>query len=331
MNANFEVVKQARSWLKGQVELRATEGIRTPSPTTARLYEVEAARLFATGDPWTAVGKTEKKSTFFLRRAALLHVCRARVDLLLAEQDKLQRAGLMGSEWLEKIKTLKETVELAEQVPDETPEHLVKRRVTKRVDLWKLPENWREAMIDRLPKYREAACISAISGCRPSELVNGVDVSVANGMLKIRIRGAKTSENSGQEWRELCYSLPSENPLAIMLGRIALLKGGSTVVKIDDAKAFSGAVRAAGKRAFPQFGHTITPYSFRHQVASDLKAADLGDQISQALGHAASDTKGSYGEWGAGNGSMAPDAVNAARPVKIKVPAVAIRSPAPRL
>ena len=331
MNPSFEIVKQARSWLKNQEEARTIERTRTPSPTTVKLYEVEAARLFATGDPWTAAGKTEKKSTFFLRRAALLHVCRAQVGVLLAEQDKLQRAGLMGDEWLEKIKTLKETIELAEQVPEETPEHLVKRRVTKRVDLWKLPEDWRQVMISKLKNYQEAACVTAISGCRPSELVKGVEVSVANGMLKIRILGAKTSEFSGQEWRELCYSLPSENPLAIMLGRIALLKGGSTVVKIDDAKAFSGTVRAAGKRAFPQFGHTITPYSFRHQLASDMKAAELGDQVSQALGHSASDTKGSYGEWGAGNGSMAPSSVVAARAVKIKPASQPARRPSMRI
>ena len=326
MNPNFEVVKQARTWLKGQVETRTTENTRTPSATTIKLYQAEARRLLLTGDPWTAAVKTEKKSTFFLRRAALLHVCREQIGALLSDQDKLQRAGLVDKpEWLNKVKALKNALILVENTPIDVPKHLIKRRETKRVDLWKLPVDWRETMISRLPTYREAAAVAAISGCRPSELAHGVQVSVADGVLKILISGAKISEISGQEWRELCFKLPSTNPLAMILGRIALQKQGEIVVKIDSAKAFSGAVREAGKRAFPQFSHTITPYSFRHQVASDLKAADLGDQISQALGHSAEKTRGSYGEWGAGNGSMAPDAVNAARAVKPKTVAVVSR------
>ena len=91
-------------------------------------------------------------------------------------------------------------------------------------------------------------------------------------------------------------------------------------------------MREAGKRAFPGFDRTITPYSMRHQVASDLKDAELpGEQISQALGHSASDTKGSYGEWGAGNGSMAPSSVAAARAVKIKPTSQPVAKPSLRI
>ena len=56
-----------------------------------------------------------------------------------------------------------------------------------------------------------------------------------------------------------------------------------------------------------------------HQVASELKAADLGDEISAALGHAAADTRGSYGSFEFGRGSMAPDSVEAARSIKHKL------------
>jgi integrase len=100
---------------------------------------------------------------------------------------------------------------------------------------------------------------------------------------------------------------------------MALEKGGQLFVKIESAKAFSGAVRSAGRRAFPGFSQEITPYSMRHQMASDMKAADLGDEISQALGHSASDTKGSYGSFELGNGLMAPDHVAAARSIKHKL------------
>ena len=319
-NPHFEVVKLARTWLKGQVETRTTERTATPSTKTVELYRREMVRLLGTGDPWQAAADTQKKATFFVRRAAIMHFCRDIIERGLRAQDQIQRGGLddpaQKEAWVAQVMALKNALNLAEKAPAEPPVHLVKRRQTKRVDLFKLPENWREVMISRLPKYREAAAVSAISGCRPAELVKGIEVSATDGMLKIRILGAKVSQNSGQEWRELSFGLPSANPLAVILGRIALEKGGQTVVKIDDAKAFSGAVREAGKRAFPQFGRTVTPYSFRHQVASDLKAAELGDQISAALGHLVSDTRGSYGEWGAGNGSMAPSAITAARAIK---------------
>lgn len=332
-NPYFEVVKLARTWLKGQVETRTAEGTATPSDKTVELYRREMVRLLGTGDPWKAAGDTYKKATFFVRRASIMHFCREIIERRLKAQDQLQRAGLddpvKKEAWLAEIKALKNALKLAEKAPNEPPSHLVKPRQTKRVGLFRLPENWREVMISRLPKYREAAAVAAISGCRPAELVKGIEVLVANGTLKLRIFGAKISKNSGQEWRELSFNLPSENPLAVILGRIALEKGGQTVVKIGDARAFSGAVREAGKRAFPKFGRTITPYSFRHQVASDLKAAELGDQISAALGHSVSDTRGSYGEWGAGRSDRAPNRIEAARPVKIKAPAVAIRASAP--
>ena len=333
-NPHFEVVKLARTWLKGQVETRTAEGTATPSTKTVELYRREMVRLLGTGDPWQAAADTDKKATFFVRRAAILHFCRDVIERGLKAQDQLQRKGLddpaQKEAWVAQVKALKNALNLAEKAPSEPPSHLVKRRQTKRVGLFTLLENWREVMISRLPRYRAAAAVAAISGCRPAELVKGIEVSVAHGSLKIRISGAKVSKNSGQEWRELSFDLPSENPLALILGRIALEEGGQTVVKIDDARAFSGAVREAGKRAFPKFGRTITPYSFRHQVASDLKAAELGDQISAALGHSVSDTRGSYGEWGAGRSDRAPNRIEAARPVKIKAPAVAIRASAPR-
>ena len=321
MEAQFEVVKAARSWLKDQTETRTVEQTKTPSVKTVELYRREMVRLAKTGDPWQAAADTTKKATFFVRRAAILHFCRVNIETGLKAQDQLQRGGLVDpvkkEAWLLQIKALKNALTLAQKVPTEPPLHLVKPRQTKRKDLYKLPADWRETIVSRMPNYEQAATISALCGCRPSELVAGVEVAVHAGQLVVRIQGAKISANSGQEWREMRWELPSSNPLAIAAGRFALKNGGRIIIQTSDAKAFSGAMREAGRRAFPDFKKTITPYSMRHQVASDLKASALpGDKISQALGHAVADTKGSYGEWGAGTGGMAPDAVTAARPIK---------------
>ena len=323
MQAEFEVVKQARSWFAKQNQERTDEQTRPPSDKTVELYRREMTRLLAHGDPWTAAADTTKKSTFFVRRAAILHFCREVVGSGLKAQDQLQRGGFADpaqkEAWLTQIKSLKNAPILAEKVPDKPPMHLVAKRQTKRKGLFTLPPDWRQTLISRMPNYEQAATISALCGCRPAELVKGVEVFVQAGQLVVRIHGSKVGPASGQEWREMHWNLPSSNPLAIAAGRFALKNGGHVIVKTPDAKAFSGAMREAGKRAFPGFNRTITPYSMRHQVASDLKAAELpGEQISQALGHSASDTKGSYGEWGAGNGAMAPSSVAAARAVKVK-------------
>lgn len=321
MKAQFEVVKAARSWLKDQTEIRTAEQIKVPSVKTVELYRREMVRLAKTGDPWQAAADTTKKATFFVRRAAILHFCRENIEARLKSQDQLQRGGFVDlakkDAWLVEVKALRNALTLAKKAPIEPPMHLVQPRETKRKDLYKLPENWRETIISRMPRYEKAATISALCGCRPAELVAGVEVFVQAGQLVVRIQGAKVGPSSGQEWREMRWDLPSTNPLAIAAGRFALKNGGQITVKTPDAKAFSGAMREAGRRAFPDFKKTITPYSMRHQVASDLKASALpGDKISQALGHAVSATKGSYGEWGAGTGTMAPDAVTAARPIK---------------
>lgn len=324
MEPNFEVVKQAREWLKSQSEVRANEKTRVPSAATISGYKREMVRLANSGDPWKAAANTNKKSTFFKRRAAILHCCRESVSAGLKAQDLMQRdKGLLDpvkkAAWLLQVASLKNALDLALKVPEGAPEQPFEKRETKRKDLWKLPPNWCESLIERMPNYRAQVAISALSGCRPWELEAGVAVSVSDGVLKLRISGAKVGVHSGQEWREIAWKLPTSNPLAVIVARMALENGGQLLVKTANAKAFSGAMRSAGRRAFPNFPHTITPYSLRHQVASDMKAADLGDEISKALGHSAANTRGSYGSAELGSASRAPDAVEAARSIKHKL------------
>jgi hypothetical protein len=53
--------------------------------------------------------------------------------------------------------------------------------------------------------------------------------------------------------------------------------------KIEDAKAFSGAVRAPGEREWAWCNKTITPYCFRHAAASGMRSSGLDHAaISQA-------------------------------------------------
>lgn len=325
MTPDFETVKQARAWLGSQAELRAGEGTRAPNVDSAADYRKIMARLLKTGDPWAAASNTTKKSTYFKRRAAILHCLRDVIEVRLKEQDQLQRNnGLSDPEkrakWDEHVKALRYAMHLVGRIPDDHNIKEISPRETKRKNLSKLPVNWREKLMDRMPKYEAAMAVAALTGCRPVELKKfGAAVSFKEGKLKILILGAKLGENSGQEWREMTFDMPTDNPIAMRLGRLVLMNRDDLLVNIESEMNFTTSIRSAGRRAFPSFPDSITAYSLRHQVASDLKASDLSpDQVSQALGHSSGDTKGSYGIYSQGTGTMAPGKVEAQRPVKNK-------------
>ena len=312
----FETIKRARNWVSERAEFRASERLREPSESTAAGYLLEAKRLMSTGNPWLASLDTTKKETFYRRRAALLHQISGQIKRLLASQDRLQREGNTDSQaWKQDIKWLKEMLDLAEKAPSSTDLVSTKRRETKKKGLGKLPVNWTEIMISRMPKYRAAVQILGLTGCRPSELVAGVLVErIAEG-LRITISGAKVGEFSGQESRTFTFNEPFENPIARDLAQ-GFSVGVATVVQISDARALSGAIRSAGQRAFPGHPESIRPYSFRHQIASDFKALGYTDSLSQALGHRSSETRNSYGSPRHGRAGMAPQAIEATHQVR---------------
>ena len=88
-------------------------------------------------------------------------------------------------------------VELGAPVKQRRPSH------SKRRDLRGLPEDWRERLVARMPKYRSAALTSAVARCRPKELKKGVQLAIVGRMLIATINGAKVTEKAGQPWRRL--------------------------------------------------------------------------------------------------------------------------------
>ena len=340
--AQFLEVKQAQLWLGEQLSMR--ENKQALSAATIRSYAGDCARLKKMeGNVWKNIASSKKKSTFFKYCAAILYNCRSELERLILEQDGLQKnSGLLNPStklaWLGKVVEINDMLNIALQTQTQPQSQEVQKRTTKRANLFRLPDDWREQLIDRMPRYRAQAAITALTGCRPAELVAGVEIKLKKSTLTVLIKGAKVGVQSGQEWRKLSWQLPSENPLArLVVDIIHAHYGDEELGNLDvlvfhvstpDARAFSGAMREAGKRAFSLFTekNTITPYSMRHQFSSDMKTAELpGDDISKALGHCASKTKGSYGAFGHGRGGMSPNSILAARPVKtspVPIPAV---------
>jgi integrase len=171
--------------------------------------------------------------------------------------------------------------------------------------------------VKRSHKYRHAVLVSAVTGCRPDELGKGIRLSIIGDQLIAEITGSKVTEKSGQPWRRLAWSIDSSSPLVAML--VDEVRNGLTLARIEDARIYSGAVRAAGEREWPARKKKISPYCFRHAAASDLKASGMDDSaISQALGHCADVARSYYGQrqQGRKEGGVAPNRVAAARLVR---------------
>lgn len=332
----YDIIRRARAMLE------ASEN-SSPSAHTITGYEARAKHIFrlvkagATDGKNTEVGdfiacarQTHSASTWFGRRAALLYAFRQILRRLLADQDKLQRslkAANISTEsqqwdsWRQIVKRLGVWMEGIERLQGTSGPSLAVRkpRHSKRKDMKGLPDDWRERMVNRSHKYRHAVLVNAVTGCRPDELVKGVRLSIIGAELVAEISGSKVTEKSGQPWRRLSWPVDSDSPLIALL--VAEVRNGLGVVTIDDAKRYSGAVRAAAEREWSRRKTKMSPYCFRHAAASDMKANGLEDAlISQALGHCADVARSYYGQsqqGRAGNG-VAPCSVKAARTIRMR-------------
>lgn len=198
-----------------------------------------------------------------------------------------------------------------------------KKRKSKRAALSGLPDDWREQICNynRKSKYYAAFLLASLTGCRPSELCNGVLVSYRNEgsekVLIFKIKGAKFTESSGHEWREIIYR--ASNPQGILADVIALVQCGDKTISVDNPTNFTVEVRRIAADIWPDHKKPITAYCFRHQFAADLKAHGDGDLVSLALGHRSLKTKKVYGHRGQKRGKSYDISVNASHDLSVPI------------
>jgi integrase len=167
-------------------------------------------------------------------------------------------------------------------------------RVSKRTSIRKLPQNWREQVQAQLQnsKYRDAALILHLSGCRPGELVKGVEVRIKqDGSAEMYIKGCKQNDRiqSGQTLRRITYA--ADTPHAAMLKEV-----GQGEIKIQSAQAFQKRYKDAAVRALGKPGKRVTPYSARHQFSADMKKNGYSKiEVAAAMGHQSTRSQGQYG------------------------------------
>jgi integrase len=213
----------------------------------------------------------------------------------------------------------------------------------KKGALKNLPAAWRENLweVASSPEWREsrpqlcpALAVLWLTGCRPAELASGVLIGMRNDALAIEVRGAKLVDaggrQRGQPTRQYVFKLSESDAIdhpALLLHSLAGAaelddQGNHTTVVKHDADYLYNCVVALGKATYPAMRTRISPYVFRHQAGSDLKAdPDVSlEDAARSLGHLSNYSIGKYGHAvhgkKGGRGRVKPVAVRASRPVK---------------
>lgn len=160
---------------------------------------------------------------------------------------------------------------------------------SKRKTLRHLPPDWRAQMYAAARRLDDKLRILALAcGARPEELRMGVMLeSLEGSAIRVTIQGAKTGEHSGQEARVLTINNPKE------LVGARFKSGQKRMISSDPGQAFQKRMtRLAAKLDFKE----VTPYSFRHAFAADLKKSGMAtSEIAKAMGHQSEKMQRNYG------------------------------------
>lgn len=332
----FELVKEGRQRLKDLPP-------RKLSKSTEEHYVREYNRLVGDegADPeklWSAICRTRSKSTYRRRVAAVMHCCRTQLREALRSQDAAQRIKDVSSlsAHASTIDGIILMLTLIEKHRGMVPLESTERRKSKRSDLRKLPNNWREQLYGQFnnSKYKLAYLVEAVSGCRPGELEKGVKIiCTRDGLLTIRIdSGIKVTEEKGQPWREISYRVDQEESHSLIrtlfeaCGHHGDAAGTTeTIVRIEKSTNWRAALSSAGHKLWPWLAFRICPYHLRNAAASDYKRSGISkEEVSAALGHCVDKTASIYGQFQIGaSGGTAPESIRSARKVQ------STRSPLP--
>ncbi|MFM0196306.1 site-specific integrase [Paraburkholderia strydomiana] len=205
-----------------------------------------------------------------------------------------------------------------------------------------LPSDWRESIWvaastsewqHSRPQLKPALAVLWITGCRPAEIEQGIELVAGRDQLVVKITGAKCVDAGGRErgqpTRHIGFSVDANaNPALRFLHALAVrstINGTGKYTITHNKDYLYNSVVALGRSAFPKLRTRISPYCFRHQVASDLKAATFDreitlEQAAKVMGHLSDYSIGAYGHAVHGRrgrgGRVTVPFVRTARPIK---------------
>ena len=253
----------------------------------------------------------DKGPTFRAYRAAIGWHLLQRIRSVLGQQDKIQRAFGPCEAWKALCDELSglcdELVSVAEisrepykasgqlgSKPGKAKPSKSKKPVPGLLD--KKYSNWRVEILRAFQgsPYLDAVLVMMCIGCRPIELLWGVEVSLAadgqHFCLSVQ-KGGKVTQTAGQPYRRLTLPL-SKMPVE---WHKRAKEGSAFMVKIDDRDKLRNAMQRVSRRVFPGVP-CVTAYALRHALATDVRDDGFSaEQIALILGHTAASTQAYYG------------------------------------
>ena len=293
-----------------------------------------AAAMASAGPKWAGiVSLGGAPSTQASRRAAWARHTHRQVALAM---DDLRQRRVLPADALDRLRTWVPEAEATPPCPEHVPAPAfkvsgLKRTATmsKRHGLRALPDDWMDliwsAACDRAFRHLDGLAILLVSGCRPAEASENVDVFADEADVWIGLVGAKTTEDHGQPWRRLRVAA-SAGPAAHLLN-LAQAAGGAAHLRPGcSPAALSMAIADLG--ADCHLPGRISAYTVRHQRAADARIAFGGDmeKLAAWLGHSATSTARHYGRLPRSTGSRGALPIDAQAPREIRH---RVRIPAP--
>ena len=163
-------------------------------------------------------------------------------------------------------------------------------------------------------RHSERLAVLALTGCRPAELQAGVAVrlwqdSKGKSAVMVEIQGAKVDAQRGQAVRRLGFPVAGAGSAVQALAQLCAERGGRYTLATTpaDYRSLNRALQAS----------SLSCYSFRHAVGSDLKA-DIAtgkvspEQAAQTMGHRSTASLAHYGMRRRGRGGHRPRAMASA-------------------
>jgi integrase len=171
--------------------------------------------------------------------------------------------------------------------------------------------NWRRALFDAASPTMKGSILALWCGARPAEIEKGVEIILrrknAKTMVRVRVRGAKITKNSGQEQRDLFFDDPTSE-LAKLLAEHCM-RTAAPFEKVDGNGVretfFKTTVKRSAKRIGKDFTKwqadgvvpkQVSAYTLRHAFRSDLDADGWPKkQVAEMMGHRSERSQGNYG------------------------------------
>lgn len=139
-------------------------------------------------------------------------------------------------------------------------------------------------------RHSLAFAVISTFGIRPAEIRKGVKLTFKDGMIYALVKGAKVSEDKGHKHRAIGSSFRDDSKCDQVILN-AIYKGGEGVVVTQSKKDYDSL-----RKYFNNHHNGTSLYTYRHQVASDLKKAGVSKrQIAEVMGHRTTESQVHYG------------------------------------